>query len=215
MSIFGGFDRIRIINLPSRPDRRREMMSELRRIGLNNDPRVDFVDGVLVNDMAPFRALGEKGVFLAHLNILKDAEKAGGSVLILEDDVDFVPGAQKWHRLPDTDISYGGYMAADPADLANSDIIGAHCMGFSSRAVLALVPFLEQLLQHESPPPIDGAYVWFRRANPNFTTSFADPVIAVQRPSRSDIAALKAFDRLPILREAVAAARRLKRKLQR
>ena len=65
MSTFAGFDRIRIINLPARRDRRREMLGELRRIGLANDPRVAFTDGVLVADMAPFRAPGEKGVFLA------------------------------------------------------------------------------------------------------------------------------------------------------
>jgi hypothetical protein len=64
VTIFPGFDRIRIINLPSRPDRRREMEAELRRLGLAGDPRVEFVDGVVVEDMAPFRARGEKGVFL-------------------------------------------------------------------------------------------------------------------------------------------------------
>lgn len=215
MNTFAGFDRIRIINLPARADRRREMQGELRRIGLANDPRVAFVEGVLVTDMAPFRARGEKGVFLAHLKILKEAADAGESALILEDDVDFVPGAEAWHRSPDADISYGGYIASNPADLANSDIIGAHCMGFSNRAVQALVPFLERLLDHESPPPIDGAYVWFRRQNPGFTSSFAEPAIAVQRPSRSDIAPLRSFDRLPVLRAPIAAARGFKRKLQR
>src|SRR5207248_1808194 len=105
---------------------------------------------------------------------------------------------------------YGGYIASSPADLANSDIIGAHCMGFSARTVQALVPFLEQLLEHESPPPIDGAYVWFRRQNPDFESAFADPVIAVQRPSRSDITPRRAFDRVPALRGAVSAARRIK-----
>ena len=215
MIAFGGFDRIRIINLPSREDRRLEMLGELRRIGLADDPRVAFVDGVLVTDMAPFRAPGEKGVFLAHLNILKDVASADESVLILEDDVDFAPGAETWHRSADTDISYGGYVASDPADPASSDIIGAHCMGFSNRAVKALVPFLERLLDHDSPPPIDGAYVWFRRQNPDFTSMFADPIIAVQRPSRSDIAPLKAFDRIPLLSGIIGAARKSKRKLKR
>ena len=149
------------------------------------------------------------------MKILKEAAATGESALILEDDVDFVPGAEIWQRSPDADISYGGYIASNPDDLANSDIIGAHCMGFSNRAVQALVPFLEQLLQHKSPPPIDGAYVWFRRQNPDFTTAFADPVIAVQRPSRSDIATLRAFDRMPMLRELIGTARSLKRKLQR
>lgn len=215
VSMFDAFDLIRIINLPSRPDRRREMVDELRRIGLERDPRVGFVEGVLVDDERPFRATGEKGVFLAHLNILRGTAQASKSVLILEDDVDFTGEVGSWPPSMEIDIIYGGYTAANPADLANSDIVGAHCMGFSARAVQALVPFLEQLLHHESPPPIDGAYVWFRRQNPEFTSWFADPVVAVQRPSRSDIASLKRFDRIRVLRGPVGIARGFKRKLQR
>ena len=215
MAVFAGFDRIRIINLPSRPDRRRDMEGELRRIGLEGDPRVEFADGVQVHDKAPFRALGEKGVFLAQLKIIADAAAAGESVLILEDDVDFTAASATW-RLPDgCDVAYGGYEASKPDNLDASDIIGAHCMGFSARAARALAPFLEQLLNHESPPPIDGAYVWFRRQHPEFRTEFANPVVAVQRPSRSDIAAPKAFDRIPILRPSIGAARAVKRRLQR
>jgi len=215
VTLFTGFDRIRIINLPSRPDRRAEMIRELRRIGLEDDPRVQFVDGILVDDMAPWRAPGEKGVFLAQLGIIVDAAKAGESVLILEDDVDFTPSAQHWERSPDCDIAYGGYFASDTDDLHSSDIIGAHCIGFSARAVKALAPFLEQLLEHESPPPIDGAYVWFRRQEQGFVTKFAQPVVAVQRPSRSDITPAHRFDSIPLLRGPVAAARSLKRFLQR
>lgn len=140
MTVFAGFDRIRIINLPSRPDRRKEMDNELRRIGLNGDPRVEFVDGVVVVEKAPFRAVGEKGVFLAQLQIISEAAAAGESVLILEDDVDFTPAATNWARPVDCDIAYGGYEASNPSDLHGSNIIGAHCMGFSARAAQALTP---------------------------------------------------------------------------
>lgn len=215
MTAFAGFDRIRIINLPSRRDRRREMVGELRRVGLANDRRVRFADGVLVSDKAPFRAVGEKGVFLAHLNILSDAAAAGDTLLILEDDVDFTPAAQDWQLHPGIDIAYGGYEASDPSDLEASNIIGAHCMGFSARAAKALVPFLQNLLEHESPPPIDGAYVWFRRQHQEFATQFAAPPVAVQRPSRSDIAPRRAFDRIASLRGPISAARGLKRRVQR
>lgn len=215
MTVLAGFERIRIINLPSRPDRRREMEGELRRIGLEGDQRVQFVDGVLVDDKAPFRASGEKGVFLAQLKVIFEAAAAEESVLVLEDDVDFTPAFRTW-RLPDgCDIAYGGYESSRPDDLENGDIVGAHCMGFSARAVRALAPFLEHLLEHEAPPPIDGAYVWFRRQHPEFRTEFARPVVAVQRPSRSDIAAPKAFDRVPLLSAPVSAARAIKRRLQR
>jgi glycosyl transferase family 25 len=191
------------------------MEKELRRLGLENDPRVRFADGVIVEDKTPFRAPGEKGVFLAHLRILTDAAAAGKSVLILEDDVDFTPAAEQWNLPPGTDIAYGGYYASDPANLERSDIIGAHCMGFSAAAMKALVPFLEKLLKHESPPPIDGAYVWFRRQHEQFKTTFAIPHVAVQRPSRSDIAPAHSFDRVPLLRAPISVARGLKRKVTR
>lgn len=215
MTIFPGFDRIRIINLPSRPDRRAEMLRELRRIGLEGDPRVQFVDGVLVEDKTPWRAPGEKGVFLAQLGIIKDAAAAGESVLILEDDVDFTPAATSWGRPDNCDIAYGGYMPADPNELQSTDIIGAHCIGFSARAVQALAPFLTGLLNHESPPPIDGAYVWFRRKREGFRTEFAEPVVAIQRPSRSDITPAHRFDKIPLLKGPMNLLRRLKRGLQR
>ena len=215
MTIFPGFDRIRIINLPSRTDRRAEMVRELRQIGLEGDPRVQFVDGVLVEDKAPWRAPGEKGIFLAQLGIIQEAAAAGESVLILEDDVDFTPAAASWGRAEDCDIAYGGYMPADPNDLESTDIIGAHCIGFSVRAVQALAPFLSDLLKHESPPPIDGAYVWFRRQREGFRTHFAEPIIAVQRPSRSDITPAHRFDKVPLLKGPMNVLRRLKRGLQR
>lgn len=215
MTIFPGFDRIRIINLPSRPDRRAEMLRELRRIGLDGDPRVQFVNGVLVEDKAPWRAPGEKGVFLAQLGIIKDAAAAGESVLILEDDVDFTSAAAGWRRPEDCDILYGGYLPADANDLHSTDIMGAHCIGFSARAVQELAPFLTDLLNHESPPPIDGAYVWFRRQRDGFRTEFAEPVVAIQRPSRSDITPAHRLDKIPLLMGPMNALRRLKRGLQR
>jgi len=214
VTALSGFDRIRIINLPSRADRRKEMRRELRQLGIEGDPRINFIDGVIVNDKAPFRSEGEKGVFLAHLNILKAAAADQASVLILEDDVDFTAAAYGWHRPTECDIAYGGYSATDPGNLETSDIVGAHCMGFSARAARALAPFLEQLLDHPSPPPIDGAYVWFRRQHADFATQFARPIAAVQRPSRSDITR-RAFDKVGVLRAPIGAARRAKRILQR
>lgn len=215
MTVFAGFDRIRIINLPSRRDRRRQMTRELRRIGLADDPRVQFVDGIIAKDMKPFRRPGEKGVFLAHLGIISEAAAAGESALILEDDVDFTPAVLAWQPSPECDITYGGYLADDPGDLHSSAIMGAHCIGLSARAAQALEPFLRNLLDHESPPPIDGAYVWFRRAHPDFRTEFADPVLAIQRSSRSDITPGHALDKFVVSRPALWLARSVKRTLQR
>ncbi|GAA3893273.1 hypothetical protein GCM10022276_10580 [Sphingomonas limnosediminicola] len=215
MTVFQRFDRIRIINLASRRDRRAQMTGELRRLGLDRDTRVQFVDGIIVDDKRPFRAPGEKGVFLAHLSILTDAAAAGESVLILEDDVDFTPAAREWEPSPDCDVCYGGYNAINPDSLEDSDIYGAHCMGFSARAVKELVPFLTGLLKHPSPPPIDGAYVWFRRQREGFSTEFATPIVAVQRPSRSDITPSHRLDFVPNFARPMGLLRGFKRELRR
>ena len=208
------FDLIRVINLPSRTDRRRQMERELKRIGLAHDPRVAFFPAIAPADHLPFRAIGEKGVFLSHLAILRAAAQRQASVLILEDDADFTTALERGQPAECRGIFYGGHEAATPDRLHDSDIIGAHCMGFSAPVAQALVPYLTALLNHPSPPPIDGAYVWYRRSHPEVPTDFAVPPIAVQRPSRSDIARLRFFDRVPVLREAAGHARALKRKLQ-
>lgn len=212
---FAAFDRIRIINLAHRTDRRSQMKAELARIGLGGDPRVAFFDAIASDSAAPWRANGERGVFLSHLGVLREAAAAGESVLILEDDADFTAAVSTVALKEGVEIFYGGFEASDPQSPETSDIVGAHCMGFSAGMVGKLVAFLEPLLVHESPPPIDGAYVWFRRAFPEVRTQFADPVVAVQRPSRSDIAGLRLFDRVPGVRDAVSIARRGKRLLGR
>jgi glycosyl transferase family 25 len=211
---FAPYDLIRIINLPDRADRRQQMRGELRRIGLGDDPRVGFFKGIRSQTAAPWRRPGERGVFLGHLGILKEAATAGKSVLILEDDADFTPALADT-QFPTSGIFYGGYEATTSDDPYVSDIVGAHCMGFSAHVVADLVPYLGDLLDHPDPPPIDGAYVWYRRAHPEVPTVFAVPPIAVQRPSRSDIAELRFFDRVPLLKDAVGVARRLKRALGR
>jgi glycosyl transferase family 25 len=213
--LFDHFDRVRIINLAHRTDRRAEMTGELRRLGAAEDARVAFFDARRFDDAGTFTSIGARGVYHSHLAILEDAAAAGHGVLILEDDVDFTAAARD-HTLPaDWQIFYGGHYAATPGDLANSDIIGAHCMGFSAEVVPPLAAYIRGLLDLADHPPIDGAYVWFRRAHPEWRTDFADPPIANQRPSRTDIADLRFFDRTPVLRDAVALARRGKRLLSR
>ncbi len=212
---FSAFEMMRVINLRSRPDRRAEMEAELRRIGLHEDPRVRFIDAVAPDEQAPFRSRGEKGCFLSHLTILREAAECSASVLILEDDADFTEAARQAGPSEPFDIFYGGYIAFTPERLQESDIMGTHCMGFSASAAAVLVPYLEGLLRLDDPPPIDGAYIWFRRNHPQLVTLFADPVLALQRPSRSDIASLRFFDRLPGLRVAASLARRIKRSAER
>lgn len=222
VSLFAAFESIRILNLPHRSDRRREMMGELAKFGLADDHRVSVFPGSTATDPGPFSSAGEHGCYLSHLALLKDASAAGKRVLVLEDDCDFLPEAADYVLPDEWDIFYGGYTADDPDNLETSNMIGAHCMGYSPRAASALAAYLEELLQpgfepdalavaqgHYQPglnPPFDGAIVWFRRAHPEMKTVFAQ--VAVQRSSRSDIAPATLLDRT--MPAAAAAARKAK-----
>lgn len=213
--LFDHFDQVRIINLKHRTDRRAQMLGELRRIDAADDPRIAFFDACCFDDAGSFTSIGARGVYHSHLAILEEAAAHGASVLILEDDVDFTPAARATVPPTGWQIFYGGHYAAQPHDLPNSDIIGAHCMGFSADIVPALARYVRGLLDLDDHPPIDGAYVWFRRAHPAIVTHFAVPPIADQRPSRTDIAELRFFDRWPGLRQAAQWARRIKRHIAR
>ena len=228
MTFFDAFDSIRILNLPHRADRRREMIQELTKFGLADDPRVSFFQASVGRDAGPFLTKNVHGCFLSHLALLETAAKAGERVLVLEDDCDFNSSARDYELPRDWDIFYGGYEADDPTDLENSNIIGAHCMGYSPQAAKRLAAYLRALLEDSTfpadakaarerdfdpaiRPPFDGAIVWFRRANRDLKTSFAQ--IAGQRSSRSDITA-GALDRsfpalASIARKAKNAAKRL------
>jgi glycosyl transferase family 25 len=217
VTLFDHFDRIRIVNLAHRRDRRAEMERQLAKAGLADDPRVEFFAAVATTEKGPFWRSGDYGCFLSHLAILQDAADAGESVLILEDDCDFVLPDVLAFQMPDScDIFYGGYLeASDPANLAESNIIGSHFMGFSAATVKTLADYLVRYLQPDFPPDpraaaepdynpairpsIDGAYVWFRRAHPELATVFTQ--LGVQRPSRTDIGAHRWFDRTPIIRD--------------
>lgn len=209
--MFDAFDRICIINLPYRRDRRMQMRGELRRIGLAGDPRVSFFQAVRPADKGDFMSIGAHGVYLSQRAILDGAADRNQSVLIVEDDCDFTSLARSYSTAEEWDIFYGGYEASDPSDLHNSDIIGAHMMGFTARGARLVSEYLRRLEYTGEHPPIDGAYVWFRRAYPEVATHFAQPPIAYQRPSRTDIAELAFYDRWPGVRQLAQSARRLKR----
>lgn len=206
--MLAAYDQIRIISLRTRLDRRREMLSELRRLDLARDPRVRFFDAIVPENPGRWRTIGEHGCYLSHLAVLKDAEMAGASILLLEDDCDFTDAAETSDWGADSDIFYGGFSVANLSRLETSDIQGAHCMGFGKAAVAPLVEYLERQAVSQSPAPIDGAYVNFRRANPHLRTQFASPQIAIQRQSSSDISPGR-FDRNFFLRFAVGLFRKL------
>ena len=227
-AIFARYDAIRIINLPHRTDRRREMDEELEKCGLRGDPRVAYFPAVLATDAGPFMNRGTHGCFLSHLGVLEQAARDGRSVLVLEDDCTFLPAIFDYQPEPDCDVFCGGYLSADEGNLAHGNLIGAHFMGFSAEVVPVAARFLRGILESTTPPdpqaaaepgfnpavkpPVDGAYVWLRRANPQLTTAFAQ--LGGQRSSRTDIGELKVFDRLPLVRDLAQLARQALRSIK-
>jgi glycosyl transferase family 25 len=223
--LFDRYDSIRIVSLPERSDRRRFMSRQLRKLGLAGDSRVAYFDGIRKDDSGPFLKAGSHGSFLSHLAILKEASRAGCSVLILQDDCEFLPEIRSFER-PDCDIFYGGYRLSTSGEPQLSDIIGAHFMGFSAQAAQKAADYLERYLKPDFPPdekaasqsgfdpcirpPIDGAFVWFRRAHPELRTEFA--LLSKQRSSRSDVSPGR-LDKLPGVRRLVAVAREIRRLL--
>jgi glycosyl transferase, family 25 len=204
--IFERFERVRIINLVDRPDRRREMLSELDRLG-GVPPNVGFHDAHRPDNAGGFPSLGARGCFESHLSVLRSARDAKvQSLLILEDDLDFTRGArsrlakvvpelfrQRW------DLFYGAHLL--PTDgrrglvqVAGEDpVLTASFVAFDGRVLEPLVDFLEGILTRPPGSPdygpmhVDGAYTVFRLLHPQYLTFAAFPPLGRQRSSPSDI----------------------------
>jgi hypothetical protein len=237
------FDRIAVISLTSRTDRRREVASELARLELRPGVgKVRFFDAVRPSEAAGFPTIGARGCFLSHLTLLEESARTGvQSLLILEDDVGFVEHIDDRMRrvcaalLQDEwSVFYGGYGALPESAVAEPDLrplvavdpddaIGqTHCIGLRGPAIAEAAAYLRPMLSRPAGSPeggpmhVDGAYSWYRKAHPGRRTLAARPALAYQRPSRSDIFEhLAWYDRIGALRPIMSELRRWKGRLTR
>jgi len=232
-AILDVFDSVRIINLRSRPDRRKEISRQLARLGLHVDGhKIAFHDACRPADAGKFPTIGTRGCFISHLDVLIEArEQQVGNVLILEDDANFAARIEE--RLPAAlaaltqspwSIFYGGHIKMDrpligsPLSVADPElpILTAYMIGFTREAIELAVPYLQRMKERPAGDPeggpmhVDGAYNWLRRAYPALQTQLAVPMLGHQRPSRTDIHALGLADRTIGLRTMVGAIRRIK-----
>jgi hypothetical protein len=235
MNPLTSFDRIYVINLASRSDRRIEMQTQLERVGLSLDRApVSLFPALRPDSPGDFPSIGARGCFGSHLGALKAAAAEGCErILILEDDLDFSPAGlaaietalralqdQPWGMF------YGGYRLdrALPLDapiqqVAPTDVIGTtHFVGLSAPWIGIAAEYLEAMLGRPAGDPrggpmhVDGAYSWLRAAHPELRTWVATPQLGDQRPSRTDIHDLRWYDRWPVVRDLAQAARRLRRR---
>lgn len=230
MKVFDAFERIVVINLRERVDRRREMEAELRRAGIAaGDARLQFFAGIRPADAGLFPSIGARGCFESHLGVISEALRDRlDSVLVLEDDLALHPAACLAQpalvgRLArgDWDFAYPGHTlplgnAGDPAHWQETrrPLVCAHFYGLHRRVLADLRDYLEDCRRRPpghpdgGPMHVDGAYSMFRSRQPAVVTLIASPSLGGQRSSRSDITANRWFDRQPGVRLLAGLARK-------
>jgi len=237
MNIIECFDFTRVISLPTRTDRRRRIQSEFASLGCSIPSlSVNFFDAIRPSAPEGFPSIGARGCFLSHLGVLKEGLEAGAErILVLEDDV-LLEGATRdarWARemiLGDGwDVIYLGHLLDGLGKSAREGAIWKRCSapvqtthGYAVKrsAAVLLVNYLEGILTRQPGDPaggpmhVDGAISRFRADTSTVKTWIAVPPVVNQSSSRSDIAANRWFDRVPMVRDLVQAARDLRFKIQ-
>jgi len=237
-ALLNSFERIRIINLAARSDRRREITSEFTRLGLSiGNSRIAFHQACRPEDAGGFETIGARGCFLSHLGVLEAALSDGvENILILEDDLDFSRDAET--LIPSTldgltkrqwGFFYGGHLSrlrsrAVPDHLWQASpqdgMSGTHFLALSRSTIQLAVPYLKAMIKRPPGSPeggpmhVDGAYTWLRRAHPEIQTWIAAPELGHQRSSRTDVHDLRSVDKFAVIRDVAALARRVKRHMR-
>jgi GR25 family glycosyltransferase involved in LPS biosynthesis len=229
-------DRAYIINLPTRPDRRRAVLSELDRIGLTEQTgKVKVFDAIRPADAGGFDSIGAHGCYMSHLAVLRDARDAGvKNLLVCEDDLTIIKRfgdyeesmLEQLRATPDWGIVFLGHQETVTGDgrlvtvPPEQHMLLLHMYLLNASVIDRLIAFLELLLTRPPGDPrggpmhADGAVSIFRRRNPDVKTLRAEPILALQRASRSDIAGGKWWDHVPLLRSVAAFARELVTKVR-
>ncbi|MCW2388473.1 GR25 family glycosyltransferase involved in LPS biosynthesis [Sphingobium sp. B11D3B] len=232
-ALVDAFDAIRIINLPHRADRRREMAAQFRRLGLDLDhPKIAFFTAKRFSDAAGFPTPGTRGCFDSHMSVLREAAEAGHrSVLVLEDDFDFhdrietvLPAALTKLGGVEWDIFFGSllpgqYEATErPLELIppGKGLAGCHFYAVRGDTIGFAAHYLAAMLERPAggrhpdgePMHYDGALSVLRNRHPELRTYVANPDLGHQRLSRTDIHDVRFYDRLPVLRTFASLLRR-------
>ena len=232
MNLIEQFDRVYIVNLPEREDRRQEMEVELNRAGLRIDgDRIRFHKAVRPEDAGLFPSLGARGCFLSHLAILNDAIDSDlERILVMEDDLcldeRFGRAQERMsRRLMEKGwcFAYLGHVeplendGGEPAWRATwQPIATTHFYALNREAIRPLRDHLQACLSRHpghpmgSPMHVDGAYSLFRAAHPEMLTLMSVPSMGGQRSSRSDIYPNKWYDRVPGVKRLAGALRTFK-----
>lgn len=218
-----GMDKLFIINLPERADRRRQMQRQLRKLGLSlQHPLVEVFPACRPAEALDWPTLGTRGCFISHYEVIRAAQARGYQrILVLEDDCDFVDDvASHWPRLMQAlagrewDVAYPGHPQSSGEGATGWRPLSgpmqlAHCYLVHGRVMPALLAFLEAVMARPAGHPLggpqhyDGALNMFYAQHPEVGVLLAEPCVAFQRRSRSDISTGR-LDTVPVLGRLIA-----------
>ncbi len=230
------FEKIYIINLANRQDRRDEMQVQLKKIGLSlTHPNVKLFNAVRPEEKGEWPNIGARGCFMSHFQVLQDAKSNGyENILILEDDIDFVKDFNlKFKKVCyvlstlNWNIFYGGYEVPNKENYLNGQnplisidskvsVVTAHFIAFNKFSIAKMCEYLDKMMRRQGGDPqggpmhVDGAYSWFRNEYPEIITILATPELGYQRSSRTDIHDLGWKDTTPVIRNIVMMLRKIK-----
>jgi hypothetical protein len=224
------FDAMLVLNLPTRPDRRRDTQVELDRIGWPA-ARVIWYPALDPLSAGEFPSGPHRGAWISHALVMNYARNAGyRRVLICEDDVQFAAdwnaresGIAEQLDRASWGIAYLGHIEPVEPDgglvswPSDRNVLLTHCYALDAAVLPRLCRYLDlQFLRPSGselggPMGMDGSLSWFRRENPDVITVMAAPPLASQRSTRSDLSP-RWFDRVPMLRHAAERAREWRRR---
>jgi hypothetical protein len=101
--IFDQFDRIRVVNLRHRRDRRNQMNRQLAKVGLLGDPRVSYQKAYQFSDALNFRTAGLDSDECQRVRMEKYANGTKSSAINRKNSISVLSGWRKASEYP-----YGG-----------------------------------------------------------------------------------------------------------
>lgn len=230
--LFDWFDHVYIVNLPQRVDRRKETIAEFARAGVAiPNAKIDFFEASCPTDKAAFPSIGSLGNFLSQTRVLADALAQGHDrILICEDDLQLNDLPAKILTATLTDLRHTNWSIAalgylDPTTPPLDHIglspwsggtRGTQFWAIQGDAIAQFHTYLELVRSRPSGHPdggsmfFDGAFNMVRSQIPDLSFRIATPCLAGQRASRTDIHALRFYDRIEPLRSIVGGVRKLR-----
>lgn len=225
------FDAIFVINLPERHDRKEEMLKMIHQFSLVSKQGAPvFFPAIRPKELGEWPSIGAKGCFMSHLEVLKQARARNyRDILVLEDDCELASCWQKhyqellqWKTQAKWDIAFLGNYLNLPASASlemvkvpKEGMRTTHFLCFNSCVFDRLINFLENVTLRKrghtegGPQHFDGALNMFVWQNPDINAYAANPSLATQRSSKSDVTP-SLLDRLPVVKHLVGYLRKLK-----